>query len=173
MNADTPSKFAAAMSAGEPLANVVIQCGPIIKPQAKLTKEQKKIPAISKIHEFEFVEEGVVMRRVSQLGPGKKVKLPVITITTRYKANIVNENNLRNFKPIKQTMAHAPGKEIPIEINSVEGDKEQGTQYPCTNEGCSAIFDSIPDMHNHLTGGVCLVEIHLSMYQYVRKGNIY
>ena len=84
MDADSPSKFAAAMCSGEPLANVVIQCGPIVGTQPKLTKEEKKITAISKIHEFEFKEEGVLMRRVSQLGPGKKVKLPEINIIAKY-----------------------------------------------------------------------------------------
>ena len=80
----------------------------------------------------------------------------------------MNQKHLRNGKPTKKTIAPSAGKEPAIEKNS---DEEAGTQFPCTNDGCDFMGDTIVEMYDHLAGGVCVVEVRLSMYEYVRKGN--
>ena len=109
---------------------MVIHCGPILGTQAKLTKGQKKITGISKIHEFEFKQEGVIMRRVSQLGPGKAVKLQEIRISTRYQATVVNEDHLVGGKPRRQTTARCSGPDIPVERNALEESGDAGSDFP-------------------------------------------
>ena len=93
----------------------------------------------------------------NQLGPGKAVKLQEIRISTRYQATVVNEDHLVGGKPRRQTTARCSGPDIPVERNALEESGDAGSDFPCTNEGCSAQFNTIADMHDHLAGGICQV----------------
>ena len=60
-NADNPRNFANAIVRGNGMKNTVVMLGTIVGSQATLKEKEKKIKAITKIHDFEFIEEGPTM----------------------------------------------------------------------------------------------------------------
>ena len=93
---------AEAIVRGEGVANTIVFLGKIEGGQA--TIKNKKIKDISKIHSFEFTDEGVIVRRVAGIGPGKLIKLDPLEVTTKFNYTIMNpEHQLLNGIPTKQT----------------------------------------------------------------------
>ena len=73
--------------------------GPVVGRQATLGEKDKRIPAITKIHDFKFSEQGVTLRRCSQIGKGLYKELLPFNITTEYQANVMNEYQLEDGRP--------------------------------------------------------------------------
>ena len=99
MDADNPKNFANALVHGNGIINSVIMLGPIVGFQAKLGDDQRRISAITKLHDFEFTQDGVTIRRCCKIGEGEDVTLEPLTITTEYHAEVVNSHHLENGRP--------------------------------------------------------------------------
>ena len=65
-----------------PLANVIVYVG-TLKNDAE-EKEANEISKITQYHDFEFTSDGVLARRQSGIGPGKKIKLKVMKHTPEF-----------------------------------------------------------------------------------------
>ena len=86
---DSPWHQAEAICMNGGLANTIVLLGKIIGKQPTL--ENKQIPTISKIGEFDFQPDGTVnIRRVASIGPGKDIRRdPGAAISDFAASNIV------------------------------------------------------------------------------------
>ena len=86
------------------LANTIVLFGKIIGKQPPL--ENKQIPTISKIGEFDFRPDGAVnIRRVASIGPGKDITLDEpFNLVPEYRCDVMNKNQLsEDGVPFKTT----------------------------------------------------------------------
>ena len=99
--------------------NSVLMLGPIVAPKEGQTKlENKLVPSISKIHDFEMTPEGAKVRHVCKVGPGQSVKFAPVKVDTYYKAEVMNKEHLeengqpkrRTTIPIEKVGGHANSK---------------------------------------------------------------
>ena len=100
-NCSTPLEFVECIMRGEGVANTIIFFGPIKGCQEPIKK--KLIPAITKLHEFRFLEQGAIARKVCQIGNGKSIDIAKTRVTTTYDYKIMNPDQLCDGRPIKET----------------------------------------------------------------------
>ena len=80
--------------------------------------ENKLVPSISKIHDFEMTPEGAKVLHVCKVGPGQSVKFAPVKVDTYYKAEVMNKEHLeengqpkrRTTIPIEKVGGHANSK---------------------------------------------------------------
>ncbi|MCP3849734.1 MAG: hypothetical protein GY694_05790, partial [Gammaproteobacteria bacterium] len=118
-NTDTPANFAKAIALGNGVINSVLMLGPIVSPKGGQQKlEDKLIPSISKIHDFEMTPKGAKVRHVCKVGEGLSVRMAKVKVETFYKAEIMNKEHLeangqpkrRTTIPIEKAGGHANSK---------------------------------------------------------------
>ena len=98
---ETPRDQAEAIVRGDGVANCIVFIGPILGEQRPL--KVKKIKNISKIHDFKFTDDGVIVKRVCDIGKGKHIKLDKLEITVKFDYEVYNLKQLENGRPIKKT----------------------------------------------------------------------
>ena len=101
---DSPWHQAEAICMNGGLANTIVLFGKIIGKQPPL--ENKQIPTISKIGEFDFRPDGAVnIRRVASIGPGKDITLDEpFNLVPEYRCDVMNKNQLsEDGVPFKTT----------------------------------------------------------------------
>lgn len=80
----------------------VVLLGSIEKAQKPL--ENKLLPSISKLSEFEFKPDGTtIAKRVCMVGSGQPVNMAPVEVIATYKANVMNEHHLENGRPRRMT----------------------------------------------------------------------
>ena len=101
---DSPWHQAEAICMSGGLANTIVLFGKIIGKQPPL--ENKQIPTISKIGEFDFRPDGAInIRRVASIGPGKDITLDEpFNLVPEYRCDVMNKNQLsEDGVPFKMT----------------------------------------------------------------------
>ena len=101
---DSPRHQAEAIWMNGGLANTIVLFGKIVGKQPPL--ENKQIPTISKIGEFDFQPDGTVnIRRVASIGPGKDITLDEpFNLVPEYRCDVMNKNQLsEDGVPFKTT----------------------------------------------------------------------
>ena len=98
--------MAEAMCSLDGVSNVIIQLGSIVGEAPKLPQ---KVTPIRSLHEFTFSENYVNVKRVSNIGLGKDIRLQPIEFETKYDHKIVNDHQLERGKPKKFTLNPLPG----------------------------------------------------------------
>ena len=91
-DADTPRKFAEALSFRDGIANGVILCGGV-KNKTPMPKS-KQLPELQQFRHFEYNNTGTNAKKVSDIGEGKRIPLKPISTDPTYVYDIVNLHQL-------------------------------------------------------------------------------
>ena len=116
---NTPKDQAQAICEGTGLANCIVMLGDIVGSEDPIPNKQ--IPTITNMHQFRFKPGGVNIRRVAGIGPGLDVDLEPLKPKTKFVVSWINESQLKDGIPIKQTSNPA---------NPVEKVQSAGDQQP-------------------------------------------
>ena len=132
-DADTPLKFAQAISSGDGVPNVTVLIGYIV---GKITKPEYHLKNIKKLHYFKFDDDGMEVRKMAGIGEGLFIdlkseveKLKKLNDTTKYIYEIVNSDQLENLLPKRNTILPLEkGGEVKIEEDCDFEDEEEGAK---------------------------------------------
>ena len=151
------------------VSNVIIQLGSIVGEAPKLPQ---KVTPIRSLHEFTFSENYVNVKRVSNIGLGKDIRLQPIEFETKYDHKIVNDHQLERGKPKKFTLNPLPGT-TRLEEDLAEPFDGQ-VVLDCPNRKCQAEFKDVDELKLHKDGG-CYEKEHVStssettMHDFIKK----
>ena len=164
---DTPQKFGKAMTEQGGIANVIILIGSI---NGSTPEPQKKISNISSLHSFEFLEEGLRIRKVCGIGNGKLIQdLQKLPCQTKFDYTILNAHQLENGKPIKRTSQPfkkhgeiekvSENKDIQDEEEAdFEGYGSKGV-FLCPKTPCKCEYINYKNLEKHLVHGICKIDL--------------
>ena len=99
-----PRDQALAICDGQGIANCIVMLGPITGKQDEI--KNKQIPSIQNKQCFDMVEDGVNIRRISEIGTGKFVKLDPMKPGTTFDYTIMNPRQLDPITemPLRKTV---------------------------------------------------------------------
>ena len=100
--------------------------GPIVGQQPPL--KQKRIPTITKIHEFRFKpdEKGAMVRHVCTIGPGQPVEIETIEVKTKYDGKVMNQHHLsEDGQPIRKTSQRMEKNTVKAKTGQCQQDKTE------------------------------------------------
>ena len=107
------------------------------------------------MHEFVFYKTHVIVKRVSNIGQGRKITLnpDYLKYDSKYDFKIVNHHQLdERGKPMKYTLNPMPGA-VELQEDVAEPSSDQ-IVFDCKmNPDCQAEFSSIDELKIHQDGG--------------------
>ncbi len=168
MNASTPAEFAECISCEDGITNVLVLLGQI-ETKNVLDKEQS-IPNITKYHDFEFHDSGMLVRRHSKVGRGKAIRLFEVPPAAEFIYNVVGRHD--NLRPLHQKLLqyHFVGEREdreetegqPEDAHDPSWVKVDGAVFKCNKmEGCCAEYLHLSCLQNHLAGANCIIKEQL------------
>ena len=163
------------------------------------TANKSQIHDIKLYHDFEFVEDGIRIRKYSGIGPGKFVPIKRKRITSEYDCSLVMPNNKRikvdanmdvkYCQPRKRKIktglsvvnyeddqreeisSEAAGSSGQTAADASNGDVvKKGERYRCTDLLCKKKFSRFGDYINHLGSNKCEIpKKHQTTKEYVKN----
>ena len=186
-DADTAESFAECMSSANGVTNVLVFCGSI---EGKLAEPSanSKIKDISLCHQFDFHDDGILVRKMASIGVGRKEsELKPIKAKPTYNCKLYNAEKLQNFQPLKKNVlpyvvqgTSQYEKEVYAEDVSNENfdSVQTGALFTCPNPICrqvlkllfststfklsfsSAEYVREDNRRQHVINGVCKIQTH-------------
>ncbi|XP_076070558.1 uncharacterized protein LOC143042174 [Mytilus galloprovincialis] len=120
--------------------------------------QKVQVPSISAMNNFEFVENGVKVWRHYKLGAGKLVPLNLADVIVPKLRIIENPSEIVDFHPLVQSSSSVSSSSTTAASASSSSTQQSEDIFTCTNDGCTASFNSHQDFNNHLILDNC--EIH-------------
>ncbi|CAG2256851.1 unnamed protein product [Mytilus edulis] len=120
--------------------------------------QKVQVPSISAMNNFEFVENGVKVWRHYKLGAGKLVPLNLADVIVPKLRIIENPSEIVDFHPLVQSSSSVSSSSTTASSASSSSTQQSEDIFTCTNDGCTASFNSHQDFNNHLILDNC--EIH-------------
>ena len=164
MDANTPDEFAQCIAIAGGVSNVLVFTGGI---KGRLTAPTEKIPDISLCHHFDFMKDGIMVRKISGIGSGRKVTgLKPVKVKPTYVYKLLSADKIQNFTPLKKsTVPYVPNntqmqeKEPYYEDEHLEDTHhtEIGSVFSCPNQWCVAEFIRESRCKQHVHNGICKI----------------